>query len=78
MVTTWLDQNKAFWQALFSAELIYLKQLRAKAVFNNLGTVFFSVWGGKVKNLVRPVYLVPFFFVIKEFTVRDDNHSWNY
>lgn len=29
MVTTWLEQNKAFRQALFSAELIFQKGLRA-------------------------------------------------
>ncbi len=29
MVTTWLEQNKAFRQALFSAELIFQKRLRA-------------------------------------------------
>lgn len=94
MVTTWLDQNKAFRQALFSAELIFPKQLRAKAVFKNLWTTFFFffflMWGGLrvlnfhlcttfgptsdrdpcyilLINLIRPVHLVPFFFVTEEF-----------
>lgn len=41
MVTTWLDQNKAFRQALFSAKLVFLKQLRAKERF------FFGGGGSK-------------------------------
>lgn len=42
LVTTWLDQNKAFRQALFSAELIFLKGLRAMCWFQEL----FSQTGG--------------------------------
>lgn len=45
MVTTWLDQNKAFRQALFSAKLVFLKQLRAKERF-------FLVGGGGSKTFI--------------------------
>lgn len=41
MVTTWLDQNKAFRQALFTAELIFLKQLRGKELFSRTCRLFF-------------------------------------
>lgn len=57
MVTTWLDQNKAFRQALLSAELIFLKRLRDKELFSRTCRLFFfffffSDWGLRFSKLL--------------------------
>lgn len=52
MVTTWLDQNKAFRQALFSAELIFLKGARSDVLVSKTFILVFSEWGPSISKLV--------------------------
>lgn len=62
MVTTWLDQNKAFQQALFSAELIFLKRLRAMSWFQELSD-FLSERGLSISKLL---FMYTFFWPMSD------------
>lgn len=60
MVTTWLDQNKDLGQALFSAELIFLKGAQSDELVSRSFILFLCLGAQHIKHLYLTNFLYQF------------------